>query len=387
MGQCLIRKSIVLIAMISISLLVLACAPKLRQAGGEMDTPEHHEFTGRRLLEEKKYEEARREFELALQLAPHFSRAYIGIALVRANQGDHQGAVESMRNAWKYVKTKDERAALHVAGIRIFTLDGSGKEWLKNARDEYDDAMELDPRSAAACYAMGLAYKKGLEFDQAGGMFRKVLDLQGEYTGQADKEWDLVQKIQRAMPGTITGKKIAILDSINRADVAALFMEELKIDNLYKKRTLKTFDSSFKDPGQAGKIEAVTINPLDISDHPLKADVEGIVSLGVRGLELYPDGSFRPDEPVARAVYALMMEDILIKVTGDNALATRFIGQTSPFPDLRSDLPFFNAAMTVTSRGIMAAADLTTGEFAPLSPVSGADALLAIRKFKEELKF
>jgi len=35
----------------------------------------------------------------------------------------------------------------------------------------------------------------------------------------------------------------------------------------------------------------------------------------------------------------------------------------------------------------MKAADLTTGEFRPGESVSGADALLIIRKLKDELKF
>jgi len=35
----------------------------------------------------------------------------------------------------------------------------------------------------------------------------------------------------------------------------------------------------------------------------------------------------------------------------------------------------------------MEAKDFTTGEFVPLGPVPGVDALLIIRKFKEELKF
>ena len=83
----------------------------------------------------------------------------------------------------------------------------------------------------------------------------------------------------------------------------------------------------------------------------------------------------------------MMVEDILIKITGENDLATKFIGQVSPFPDLRPDLPYFNAVMTLTSRGIMQAKDFTSGEFDPLGPVSGADALLIIRKFREELKF
>jgi hypothetical protein len=83
----------------------------------------------------------------------------------------------------------------------------------------------------------------------------------------------------------------------------------------------------------------------------------------------------------------MMIEDILVKVTGDNGLATKFIGQVSPFPDLRSDLPYFNAAMVVTSRGLMEVKNFASGEFAPLSAVAGVDALLVIRKFKEELKF
>jgi hypothetical protein len=107
----------------------------------------------------------------------------------------------------------------------------------------------------------------------------------------------------------------------------------------------------------------------------------------VRGLETYSDGLFRPGEFIDRAAYAMMIEDILIKVTGDNALATKFIGQISPFPDLRSDLPYFNAVMVVTSRGIMGVKDFTSGEFAPLGEVPGVDALLIIRKFQEELKF
>jgi len=106
----------------------------------------------------------------------------------------------------------------------------------------------------------------------------------------------------------------------------------------------------------------------------------------VRGLENYPDGNFHPAEIVTRAAYALMLEDVLIKVTGDKSLAKKFIGSTSPFTDVRPDLPYFNAVMVVTSRGIMAAQDMSSGEFAPLNPVSGVDALLVIRKIKQELK-
>ena len=81
----------------------------------------------------------------------------------------------------------------------------------------------------------------------------------------------------------------------------------------------------------------------------------------------------------------MMIEDILIKITGDNGLATKFIGSASPFPDLRNDLPFFNAAMVCTTRNILETKDVATGEFAPMEPVAGAEALLSIRALKTQL--
>jgi hypothetical protein len=49
-------------------------------------------------------------------------------------------------------------------------------------------------------------------------------------------------------------------------------------------------------------------------------------------------------------------------------------------------MPYFNAIIAVTSRGIMEAKNTKTGEFLPLKPITGVDALLIIRKLKKELK-
>ncbi len=386
-SQMRIKKLVTYFMLFTAILLLISCGPKARVPTSQLDTPEHHTYTGLRLLDQAKYGDAQREFELATSLDPKFSKAYTGIALVKTATGDFAAAWDNLKLGWKHAKADDEKLFVYVSRIRYFTQSKLEKKWLDLAKDEFDSAILTDAKHAPAYYFMGLAYKAGLEFDLAGRMFAKVLELKTDYISEADVQWNLIQKIQRAMPGTINGKIIAIVDRITRADAAALFLEEMKIDVLYKKRTLKTFDTSFKDPEKAAVAGPAKITAKDIADHPLKADIEGILEIGVRGLENYPDGNFHPAEIITRAAYAMMLEDILIKVTGDNSLATKFIGSTSPFPDLRADLPYFNAIMVVTSRGIMEAKDMTSGEFAPLNPVPGVDALLIIRKIKQELKF
>jgi tetratricopeptide (TPR) repeat protein len=384
--QTKIDKVFAIFMLFAAVMLIASCGPKARVATSQLDTPEHHTYTGLKLLGEENYADAQREFELAIQLDAKYSKGYTGIGLVKIYTGDFNAAMDYLKKGWSKATTDEDRIFVYVSRIRYYTQSKIEKKWLKLAKNEFDAVMKLDPKNAAAYYFMGLAYKAGLDFNQAGQMFTKVLELKAEYVAEADIQWKFVQKVQRAMPGTTTGKQIALVERLTRADAAALFMEEFKIEKLYKKRTPKTFDTSFKDPEKAAA-KPVKITAKDIADHPLRTDTEGILQLGVRGLENYPDGNFHPTELVTRAAYAMMLEDILIKITGDNSLATKFIGTTSPCPEVRADLPYFNAIMVVTSRGIMEAKDLTTAEFAPLSPVAGVDALLIIRKFKEELKF
>lgn len=384
--QTRIGKVFTIFILFAAVMLIASCGPKARVATSQLDTPEHHTYIGLKLLGEEKYADAQREFELAIQLDAKYSKGYTGIGLVKIYTGDFNAALDYLKKGWNKANTDEDRVFVYVSRIRYYTQSKIEKKWLKLAKNQFDDVIKLDPRHAPAYYFMGLAYKAGLDFNMAGQMFTKVLELKSEYVAEADIQWNFLQKVQRAMPGTTTGKQIALVERLTRADAAALFMEEFKIDVLYKKRTPKTFDASFKDPEKAAA-KPVKITAKDIADHPLRTDIEGILQLGVRGLENYPDGNFHPGELVTRAAYAMILEDILIKVTGDNSLATKFIGATSPFPDLRADLPYFNAIMVVTSHGIMEAKDMTTGEFAPLSPVAGVDALLIIRKLKDELKF
>ncbi len=381
------NRPLMLVFLFACALMIVACGPKARTPESQMDTPQHHTFTGMKMLDQEKFEDARRSFDLALSMDRKYSKAYTGLGLVETFTGNYKAALDNLEKGAKYAKTDDEKLVNATGMMRYHLVGQQDKKWLDLCKEEFDAAVRIDEKYSAAYYFMGLAYKQAHDFNAAGQMFAKVLDLKGDYVGKADAEWKFIQKVQRAMPGSEAGKQIALVEKISRADAAALFMEELRIDALYKKKTPKTFDTSFKDPEKAAQAaKPVVITAKDIADHPLKADIEGILAVGVRGLEVDPTGNFQPAEVLSRAEYAMMLEDVLIKVTGDNALATKFIDTKSPFPDLRSDLPYFNAVMVVTSRAIMEAYDMSTGEFAPMRPVPGVDALLIIRKIKEQLK-
>lgn len=374
--------------------LVLACSPKAMQPLSRLDTPEHHAATGIRLLQQEHYAAAEREFDLALQGDPRYAKAVAGAGLLKACRGDFAAAREALEQALGYAHSREELLFVLAGQIRVHAMSRAaclkvGTECsvddgrLLAAKETYERAVRIDPAAAAAHYYMGECYLTALDLEAAGRMFSRVLDLNRGYTVQADARWKLLQKIQRAQPATAAGRKIVLADRLTRAELAALLMEEVRVDLLYALRTPRGPDPAFMDRVRTG---AAGGRIADIAGHPLQAEVEAVVRVGIRNLGLYPDGGFRPEEQMDRAGFALLVEELLIRITGDGALATRYVGSSSPFPDVGVDFPSFNAAVLATSLGIMEPGDALTGAFAPHRPVGGADALLMLRKVREEMR-
>jgi len=382
------KKIFIMLAAISL-LFLYACGPKAMAPKAELDTPGHHVVNGNKLLKAEKIDAAYLEFNRARELDPKFSPAYVGLGLVEGLRADFNNSLKTMKEARKYARGDEQKIAVNVGFMRIYIMGKTNidEDWLKMTEEEFDKAVLISKDVSAPYFYMGLAYKMSYKFRQAVDRFSRVLELDNGYIAEADKEYALVQKIERAMPGSKIGEKIALVEKITRADVAALFIEELKVDEIFKKRTPKKFDAAFKSPGKELETGTyVKIQPaIDIDDHVLKADIDAVIETGIKGLQPFPDHTYKPYQTITRAEFAMMIEDILIKLTGVDALATRFIGSVSPFPDLRNDLPYFNAVMICTTRGVMVAKDLATGEFDAIGPVSGADALLSIRALKSQI--
>lgn len=371
-----------------LAVVVSGCGTKIAPQTSVMDTPEYHYKNGLRYLDKDQVDEAMKSFDRAIALAPKSPLGYVGKGLAFGKKGDFKAAFDNMETA----KDNEEKGIeANIGMIRLLSMQ-RGEDWVKKSEKEFKAARERDSNSPSLHYYMGMAYKVSFDFDKAAEMFRTVLDMNKEFTTEANAEWAVIQKVQRAAPGTVIGRQIALIDKIDRADIAALFVQEMDLEKLFTKRGPKVHDTSFKAPTEASatKMATETVTKMDaatdIKDHWLKPSVDTVLQLQVRGLEAGPNHTFEPDKLITKAEFALMLEDVLVKVSGDEKLATKYVGSQSLFPDVRSDHYAFNGIMVVTSRGFIEA-DKATGEFRPGDPVSGADALLSIREFKNQLKF
>jgi len=303
----------------------------------------------------------------------------MGLGLVFGYKGDFSSAFDNMSRAKKLARSKEEEALTHVGLMRLYTQQ-KDKDWLEDVKKNFKRATKTLKDAPGPYFYMGLAYKEAYRFGDAADTFKRVLEINRTFVDKADQQFKLVQKIQRAMPGTQIGKKVALLEKVKRADVAALFIQELKLDKLYRKFRPDKFDTSFESP------EEVSI-PVDVQDHPLRNDVQTVIGLGVKGLGTFPDGTFAPNEFITRASYAMMIADIISTIIHDPSLAAKYTGNVSPFVDVRNDIPSFNAIMVCTLRGIIEPkGDIRQNIFDPRGSVSGGDVLFAIRILKEDLK-
>jgi len=400
----MIRKLLFMLFALAAILATLAgCSgPQVRSLSPE-DNPEHHYVAGMNALENGRVATAEEKFERAVLLDERFSKGYAGLAIVTAEKTKTQPdakfkaievekAFAYLGKAKKYADKPEEEFDYFTAKVRVHTLL-KDEEWLNRAEQSFKSGgeLKLDERALsyyqggeALTYYMGLAYLDGLEFQKARDRFADVLGArrEGKWHEKADRAWKKTDRIVRAMAGITVGyvgKKIAAQDVVTRADLAALLVDELKLDKLFAGR--------IPVASQLAKMQA-DFTPADMVNHPFKDEVLTMMKWKVRGMEPKFDAAtnaplFKPADSVTRGEMAFILEDVLIKLTGDDKLATAYFGQDkSPFPDVRSTSPFYNAVINMTTRGIMEGE--LSGEFRLTEAVDGADALLAIRVLNQK---
>ncbi|MBN2416599.1 S-layer homology domain-containing protein [bacterium] len=356
------------------------CGPKPTPQESLFDTPDNHYTMGMRAYDNGDLGTAAEEFRRATDLDPDYPGGYVGMGLVLAAREDFKEAVKSVEKGIG----KDKNFIDGYIGYgRILTTWKRSEDWIEDAVKQFEKALKISPDNEKVLFYLGIARKEAFQFGRAADIFRQVIAMKGEYGGAANTEWELVQKIQRAAPGTKIGMKIALIPEIDRSDIAVLFIEELKLLELLDRYRKETYDTGFRTPEQEAKLNAEQAPPEDIQNHWAKNWIESVIKSGV--MTNYPDGNFHPDELITRANYAVLLQNILIHVTSDPSLATKYIGTVSRFPDVNPSHYAYNAICLAVDRGIMKA-DTMKGTFGMKDSVSGADALLIIRELQNALR-
>ncbi len=355
--------------------LLIAILPALFCGPGEkiepvspLDSPEVHYNLGMKKVDSQERDAAVSELQRAIALDPKYSPAYGGLAIVSAMEGDGRAAAEYLEKAKDRAKSDEHKIVYHTAAIRVETAL-KGKDWLDHCKSHYEKGVNLEGNRAEITYFYGLANEDARSFDTAVAMYRKVIELNSGRVSEADSHWKAIQRVMRAQPGSKYGKEMALKGEISRGELAVLLLEELDLEKF------------FNQPSSANSLQESQATPYDVRDHPLKNAIEKVLGWHLRGLDVI-DNLFHPDQAVTRGEFAMLVEDIIIKESGDLDLATRYISEgKSPFQDIDNTSPYYNAVMVATSRGLIEPASPSV--FDSKGKVSGSEVLLAIRKLKE----
>ncbi|MBN2790264.1 MAG: S-layer homology domain-containing protein [Candidatus Delongbacteria bacterium] len=387
------KKLIILLLSLTF-ILTVGCSPDTRKSESVLDSPEMHISMGMKFFNDGKYEEAKKEFDDAIKIdwkKEDKAGAYAGLGMYYAIKGDKGKAKD---NAKEGISLNKKLPLVHTCYGRTLGILNKGvnaDEWLEDAVDEFDKALELADElrdikaQAEAHYFKGITAKYAYDFSMAKKAFAEVVKLKSLYATEANAEWEKVQMIERARPGTKVGAKVALLDEVGKAEIAVLFIEELKINQILDKREKKEYDTEFKAPEDPMKYEAEKAEAklaVDIDKSWAKSWIMQVLEKGV--METAPDHKFYPDKKITRAEYALMLLRVMVMITNDESLYTKHFGEeNSMFVDVRTSHPAYNAMAVCATRGIMKAN--INGEFELSKTISGAEALLIIREFQNAL--
>ena len=351
-----------------------ACGGRLERQSA-LDTPEAHYRAGMMRLEQGDLTEARAEFEYAIGLNDDYAPGYEGLGLVELELGDGREAERQFKRSLD--KDKDYVPA-HVGLGRAYNQQDEPDRAIRS----FEDAIELDARYGPAYDYLGQTHVTLRDFPSASDAYRRGINALPNNTILNDG-WQRVSEMERATMGVSAEYiEIALSEAVGRAELAVLLSGELDLQAIFVGRQAPA-ERRFAPPGQERRETGRVARATDIAaDYWARQAIEQCVELGA--MDLFPNGTFRPEQVVTRQDLAQLIQHVLVASWNDPDLKSRYFGSVSAFADVPNTHFAFNAVTLATSRGIMAGKP--DGTFFLEGTLPGHEAILIVRNLKGALK-
>jgi len=361
------KKFKIAISLIFILFLVFSCGPKRREKGGITDTPEMHYNEGMKFINTQQYTKAYNEFKLATTLDPDYAPAYEGMAYAYLGEGKLESAERAAKTS---ISKGDDYWKGYNALGKVYLAMNENKDALKR----FEKAFKINENSIVAARNAGYALFKMGEYQEARQWYNIAFEIKANDKVTMDylDELNEMQKAQAGM-GKIA-KKISSHNKVTRADIAALFVDELNLGKHFKEEK----KHGFVGYGEKKKTIEDSNIPDVPQDHWAYSFINKIVKYGI--MDLANDGNFHPNKEITKANYAVFISRILIKFKDNEKLATKYIGSPSPYKDVPNSHYAFNGIMICVNKGILTPE--ISGIFGLNDDVPGRNAVMAIKKLK-----
>jgi tetratricopeptide (TPR) repeat protein len=348
----------------------VACAPAIQPLPAD-DIFDHYQ-TGMQKLAQNDLAGAETLFTETIDRGKGMPHGHTGMAYLMLARTNYRGALGHADDALEIDPAFVDALA---ARGRILTLRKRG-DWRREALEPLNAALEKTPDDHRARYYLGELHLDSGEYGRALAAYDAAASGTGPFAEAAAERQRIIGPFVENPPRTDGTLGLLLDDKIDRAGLCALLEEDMGIAGLLRQQRPEIHRRLFT---QTIGVDVSAFSPPDVRKHRYETCVREVLPLDLYDLRVLPDGRFYPDRLITRAQLAVVIQSVLVLVSDDELHATRFVGASSPFPDVRSDIYAFNAIMLCIDQGIMRA-DQSTGAFQPDDPVSGFTALSALRR-------
>lgn len=220
-------------------------------------------------------------------------------------------------------------------------------------------ATELDPNDSRGNIILGEIYEARQEYDKAIAAYSAALAIEPNDELAAKIDTLRERAAFEAMPAEY--KEIEAAPAVTRGELAALL--GVRLDGLLKRARTRN-----------------AVLMTDTRGHWAAPWILNTVRAGL--LEVYPNHTFQPHATVRRGDLAQAASRALALVAAERPrLAAAWRNSKRRFPDLNPGHPSYPAAALAVEAGVMTTAE--DGSFALTRPVTGAEAVAAVRAIEE----